>query len=521
MLLKLRQVSKTWWENPANDAKKTPDFAFFVYDGDTLQSSDKYDFYKGTLQVAGSIDVDGVNVLIDEKLGTFKTTYIDPLTLRVTTVEGVANTNKTGIATNKTNIATNKADISGLKTRVTTVEGVADKNKTDIATNKTNIATNKTNITNLTTRVTTAEGKVTVLEGKVNTNTGKITALEGRVTTNEGNIDDLGTELGTVSGSLDNLTQVVEALKGSLVVIGFLDKSKPTSAELSAFVQSKVSRAPRLGDVVYDKDGNEWYFNSTNKWDNLGQSIISLATTLTAGIVVLSSAANYDQLTAGSNAAITNDVLRKIITTERSRDDGLYLKLAGGTMAGVIKMGNNAIQNLKDGRVGTKDAVTMDQYDVHTFSLDLEGGLGTGQGAGESLGLTPEDQAKVNAIKLDGPATQYLNRTGAYSTPPNPTIYVYTIEIFEKDKVSATGIIYSKDGNITANNVLQYIDTKIPGGKLPVSGVGKTDGNSYILRYIKYQVVGWYATGVNYDTLQTVSVPIDSTMIHVKKGILQ
>lgn len=388
MLLKLRQVSKTWWENPANDAKKTPDFAFFVYDGDTLQSSDKYDFYKGTLQVAGSIDVDGVNALIEEKLDGFNETYIDPLTLRVTTVEGVADTNKAGIATNKSGIATNK-----------------------------------TNIASLTTRVTTAEGQITVLEGTVDTNTGKITALEGRATTNEGNIDDLGTELGTVSGSLNNLTQVVEALKGSLVVIGLLDKSKPTSAELSDFVKSKVSREPRLGDVVYDKDGNEWYFNSTNKWDNLGQSIISLATTLTAGIVLLSSAANYDQLTAGSNAAITNDVLRKIITTERSRDDGLYLKLAGGTMKNVINMGNNAIQNLKDGRVGTKDAVTMDQYDLHTFSLDLGGGLGTGQGAGESLGLTPEDQAKVDAIKLDGPATQYLNKTGAYSTPPITTYW--------------------------------------------------------------------------------------------------
>ena len=86
-------------------------------------------------------------------------------------------------------------------------------------------------------------------------------------------------------------------------------------------------------------------------------------------------------------------------------------------------MGNNAIQNLKDGRVGTKDAVTMDQYDLHTFSLDLGGGLGTGQGAGESLGLTPEDQAKVDAIKLDGPATQYLNKTGAYSTPPITTYW--------------------------------------------------------------------------------------------------
>lgn len=415
MLLKLRQVSKTWWENPANDAKKTPDFAFFVYDGETLQSSDKYDFYKGTLQVAGSIDVDGVNALIEEKLDGFNTTYIDPLTLRVTTVEGVADTNKA-----------------------------------DIATNKKAIGTNTTNIANLTTKVTTAEGQITVLEGTVDTNTGKITALEGRATTNEGNIDDLGTELGTVSGSLDNLTQVVEALKGSLVVIGLLDKSKPKSAELSDFVKRKVSREPRLGDVVYDKDGNEWYFNSTNKWDNLGQSIISLATTLTAGIVMLSSAANYDQLTAGSDAAITNDVLRKIITTERSRDDGLYLKLAGGTMKNVINMGNNAIQNLKDGRVGTKDAVTMDQYDLHTFSLDLGGGLGTGQGAGESLGLTPEDQAKVDAIKLDGPATQYLNRTGAYSTPPNPT-YKITNSVVRKffhetqDRERPLSSIYHRD----------------------------------------------------------------------------
>ena len=63
---------------------------------------------------------------------------------------------------------------------------------------------------------------------------------------------------------------------------------------------------------------NEWYFNGTI-WNNLGQFIISQATTTVAGIVKLGSNTTIGSLD-GDNV-ITENILKTIVNTQLLRKD--------------------------------------------------------------------------------------------------------------------------------------------------------------------------------------------------------
>lgn len=114
----------------------------------------------------------------------------------------------------------------------------------------------KTTANNAKDGVNSLDSKVSNLQKQADGNTGDIAKLKTdvnrlttRVDTAEDDIGDLMTKDGELEGRIDNLEQ---SAYGGETPIGTYPSSAtlPTNAQLTVFVQQKVSREPKLGDVI-------------------------------------------------------------------------------------------------------------------------------------------------------------------------------------------------------------------------------------------------------------------------------
>lgn len=77
----------------------------------------------------------------------------------------------------------------------------------------------------------------------------------------------------------------VQALQGAYVPRGNIAIENPSAAQLTARIVEIMDRQPVLGDVLYDADNNEWYYDDSDNWQNLGGAIVPTASNSTLGLV--------------------------------------------------------------------------------------------------------------------------------------------------------------------------------------------------------------------------------------------
>lgn len=174
---------------------------------------------------------------------------------------------------------------------IKTVENIANSARNEAAEAKATAARAENNTTDLSKQVTN-------INQQVNTNTGNIkqlrTDLNGlttRVNTTEKDIDVLTTKDGELEGRIDNLEQ---SAYGGETPIGTYPSSAtlPTDAQLTAFVQQEVSRAPKLGDVVLftqivtgGTDKSYKFMYTATGWSNYVIPTVESATNTDKGIL--------------------------------------------------------------------------------------------------------------------------------------------------------------------------------------------------------------------------------------------
>lgn len=187
-----------------------------------------------------------------------------------TTVEGAivevnekTKANKTSIAGLSSKVTTLNSSVNEAKTLAQNAKNAADKATSGVEAMQKTVASHGDAITELQ-GTTTAQGtaiaantaEITALKNSVNTQDGLIndlmdkdTELSGKITKNTQDIANNAANIATNTTDIDNLKQ---AAYGGETPIGTYPSSAtlPTSAQLTAFVQQQVSRAPKLGDVI-------------------------------------------------------------------------------------------------------------------------------------------------------------------------------------------------------------------------------------------------------------------------------
>lgn len=187
-----------------------------------------------------------------------------------TTVEGAivevdekTKANKTSIAGLSSKVTELDSNVRETKTLAQNAKNAADKATSDVEAMQGTVNSHGNLITELQ-GTTTAQGKaiaantaeIATLKNSVNTQDGLIndlmdkdTELSGKITKNTQDIANNAANIATNTTDIDNLKQ---AAYGGETPIGTYPSSAtlPTSAQLTAFVQQQVSRAPKLGDVI-------------------------------------------------------------------------------------------------------------------------------------------------------------------------------------------------------------------------------------------------------------------------------
>lgn len=174
---------------------------------------------------------------------------------------------------------------------IKTVEGIANSARNEAAEAKATAARAENNTTDL-------SKKVTNINQQVNTNTGNIkqlrTDIDGlstRVDTAEGDIGNLTIKDGELTSRINNLEQ---SAYGGETPIGTYpsEATLPTDAQLTAFVQQEVSRAPKLGDVVLftqivtgGTDKSYKFMYTATGWSNYVIPTVESATNTDKGIL--------------------------------------------------------------------------------------------------------------------------------------------------------------------------------------------------------------------------------------------
>lgn len=317
------------------------------------------------------------------------------------------------------------ADATALSLRVKTTEDditdlqntVGNKNSglvADVETNTEAIRTiNNTTIPALDKRVTANSKSITTLDGKVtglsNTKQDKAINIPGiEAKTVEGALTELDGESSAHSKSINSLKAADESLAnrvnnleqsayGGETPIGTYPSSStlPTQAQLTAFVQQEVSRAPKLGDVVLftqivtgGTDKSYKFMYTATGWSNYVIPTVESATNTDKGILQ----GTLNDTTGNIQVSIIDgkvaDILVKDDTTYKSIKtllDGLATKVntAQNTADNIIKKYNNVeftfvsnndntITNFPCKYTATIDGVTIDNVaDVYFSAVQI------------------------------------------------------------------------------------------------------------------------------------------------------
>lgn len=317
------------------------------------------------------------------------------------------------------------ADATALSLRVKTTEDditdlqntVGNKNSglvADVETNTEAIRTiNNTTIPALDKRVTANSKSITTLDGKVTglSNTkqdksinvpgieaktveGALTELDGESSAHSKSINSLKAADESLANRVNNLEQ--SAYGGETPIGTYLSSSTlPTQAQLTAFVQQEVSRAPKLGDVVLftqivtgGTDKSYKFMYTATGWSNYVIPTVESATNTDKGILQ----GTLGDTTGNVQVSIVDgkvaDILVKDGTTYKSVKtllDGLATKInnAQNTADNVIKKYNNVeftfvsnndntIINFPCKYTATIDGVTLDNVaDVYFSAVQI------------------------------------------------------------------------------------------------------------------------------------------------------
>ena len=317
------------------------------------------------------------------------------------------------------------ADVTALSGRVKTTEDditalqntVGNKNSglvADVETNTEAIRTiNNTTIPALDKRVTANSKSITTLDGKVtdlsNNKQDKSINIPGITAKNvEGALQELDGESSAHTESINSLKAADEGLiarvknleqsaYGGETPIGTYPSAAtlPTQAQLTAFVQQEVSRAPKLGDVVLftqivtgGTDKSYKFMYTTTGWSNYVIPTVESATNTDKGILQ----GTLGDTTGNVQVSIVDgkvaDILVKDGTTYKSVKtllDGLATKInnAQNTADNIIKKYNNVeftfvsnndntITNFPCKYTATIDGVTLDNVaDVYFSAVQI------------------------------------------------------------------------------------------------------------------------------------------------------
>lgn len=317
------------------------------------------------------------------------------------------------------------ADVTALSLRVKTTEDdvtdlqntVGNKNSglvADVETNTEAIRTiNNTTIPALDKRVTANSKSITTLDGKVtglsNTKQDKAINIPGiEAKTVEGALTELDGESSAHSKSINSLKAADESLAnrvnnleqsayGGETPIGTYPSSStlPTQAQLTAFVQQEVSRAPKLGDVVLftqivtgGTDKSYKFMYTATGWSNYVIPTVESATNTDKGILQGTLGDTTGNIQVSIADGKVADILVKDGTTYKSIKtllDGLVTKVntAQNTADNVIKKYNNVeftfvsnndntITNFPCKYTATIDGVTLDNVaDVYFSAVQI------------------------------------------------------------------------------------------------------------------------------------------------------
>lgn len=335
-------------ENGTGFVRGNAVYSFVTSEDAKLQSqiddlkADKQDKQDNNLQTTSKNVVGAINELND-KIGDAES----GLTKRVGDLDSDVSTLKTTVGNAN----------SGLVQQVNNNTDAIQTNKSDIGSlNKALESTNK--------NIDTVDGKVTGLENTkqdkavnipgitAKTVEGALSELDAESSQNTDDIVDLMTKDGQLEGRIENLEQ--SAYNGETPIGTYPSSTTlPTDAQLTAFVQQKVSRAPKLGDVVLftqivagDTDKSYKFMYTASGWSNYVIPTVESASNTDKGIIQ----GTLDDTSGNYQVSIVNgkiaDILVKDGTSYKSMKtllDSLVTKIdtAQTTADNVIKKYNN------------------------------------------------------------------------------------------------------------------------------------------------------------------------------------
>lgn len=259
-------------------------------------------------------------------------------------LKGNTNKNAQDISTNKTAIDNLTKDLASTDKAVASVKTIAESAQADANTAKANAATALSTAQAASTAATKASQDVAALQETVNEHTQDIAdlmtkdgELEGKIKTNS---DAIAANTIGINKNSEDILKLEQAAYGGETPIGTYPSAAtlPTSAQLTAFVQQEVSRAPKLGDVILftqivtgGTDKSYKFMYTATGWSNYVIPTVESASNTDKGILqgTLNDASGNIQVSivAGKVA----DILVKDGTTFKSIKtlfDGLATSLA-------------------------------------------------------------------------------------------------------------------------------------------------------------------------------------------------
>lgn len=213
--------------------------------------------------------------------------------------------NKTSIDSLNSQVTQLDADVKEAKTLAQTAKNAADKATSDVE-------DMQKSVTSQAEAISILQGTVTEQGKSIATNTADIATLKNTVETQDSLIDELMDKDTELSNKIDKNTQDIatnkddiaanttdianlkQAAYGGETPIGTYPSSAtlPTDAQLTAFVQQQVSRAPKLGDVVLftqlisgDTDKSYKFMYTATGWGNYVIPTVESASNTDKGIV--------------------------------------------------------------------------------------------------------------------------------------------------------------------------------------------------------------------------------------------
>lgn len=227
--------------------------------------------------------VEGSIVEVDEKTKTNKAS-IDSLNRQVGQLDTDVKEAKTLAQSAKTAADKATSDVEDIQKTVashteaiTALQGTTTEQEAAIAANATEIATLK--------------NTVNTQDGLINDLMDKDTELSNKITKNT---QDIATNKDNIATNTTDIANLKQAAYGGETPIGTYPSAAtlPTSAQLTAFVQQQVSRAPKLGDVILftqlisgGTDKSYKFMYTATGWSNYVIPTVESASNTDKGIV--------------------------------------------------------------------------------------------------------------------------------------------------------------------------------------------------------------------------------------------